>query len=130
MTLAQIKLLAYALIVLALIGVGWKCASDRADFSQVKAEVRSYKKAATETKRSVEISKDTAARVDKESEDTRQRTARAVETIDAHITRDPVVAGPADPDLMRIAREAHSRAARAHCRVQRAGNCADTTAAP
>ncbi len=84
--------------------------------------------AAEQTKESVQISRETAARVDTEQADTASRTAKAVERIDAVIQTSPQPVGPADADVLRESREAYRRAIAAHCRVQRTSDCADATA--
>jgi len=72
------------------------------------------------TAASVQISSATAAEVDLESHDTRTRTAAAVEAINPP----PVHSDPAaTADVLRLAREAHDRAIRSACRVQRTGDC-------
>lgn len=95
----------------------------------VRAEVKAYEKAAERTEKSVAISVETQERVDTEGADTRKRTARAVENVDVAIQASPVDSGPADPDILRIAREAHQRAITAHCRMQRESHCADASTA-
>lgn len=72
------------------------------------------------TSSSVQISRDTSAAVDLEAHETRERTAKAVEAIHA-TSSDPDPAAAAD--VLRIAREAHDRAIRAACRVQRTSDC-------
>lgn len=118
-------MVAGAALVLGLIGLGYKCASDRASFAGVKAEVKQYRKAAEATERSVAISAETQTRVQVEQADTGRRTAKAVENINAVIQTRPAVAGPADADVLRESREAYRRAVAAHCRVQRTSDCAD-----
>ncbi|KAF1706275.1 hypothetical protein [Pseudoxanthomonas sacheonensis] len=118
------------LLAVVLVFSGARCSRRAADFRDVKAVVKAQNRAAEQTTRSVQISKDTQERVEKESADTRQRTARAVEKIDARIQAEPAAPGPADPDVLHIAREAHQRALSAHCRVQRAGDCPDAAATP
>lgn len=76
---------------------------------------------------SAQVSRDTAAAVDLEAHETRERTAKAVEAIHA-TAANPDPAG--DTDVLRIAEEAHHRAIRAACRVQRTSDCpASATAA-
>lgn len=94
--------------------------------NQAREEVDALGAAAEQTKESVQISRDTAARVDTEQADTASRTAKAVERIDAVIETSPRPAGPADADVLRESREAYRRAIAAHCRVQRTSDCADT----
>lgn len=69
---------------------------------------------------SVQISNTTAAAVDTEGYETRSRTAAAVEAINAR-SSDPDPAATAH--ILRLAEEAHDRAVRAACRVQRTGDC-------
>lgn len=72
------------------------------------------------TAASVQISSATAAAIDVEAHDTRTRTAAAVEAINAT----PAHSDPAaTADVLRLAREAHDRAIRAACRVQRTSDC-------
>ncbi|KAK6697469.1 hypothetical protein SNK04_014041 [Fusarium graminearum] len=65
------------------------------------------------TSTSVQISRDTADAVDLDTHETRERTVKAVEAINA-------TAAYSDPDstahVLRMAREAHDRALRAACR--------------
>lgn len=72
------------------------------------------------TSASVQISNKTAAAVDTEGYETRSRTAAAVEAIHAR-SSDPDPSATAD--VLRLAKEAHDRAVRAACRVQRTGDC-------
>lgn len=134
LTPGQIKALVKACILFALVvGLvlfGYRCARKQNTVAVLKSEVKAQTQAAKQTAESVKISTDTQKRVETESEDTRQRTQRAVEAVDARIEAEPATPGPADPDLLRIAREAHSRALSAHCRVQRTSDCTDTATAP
>lgn len=134
LTPGQIKLLVkgcawFALIVI-LVLVGYRCARKQNTVAVLKSEVKAQTVAAKKTAESVKISTDTQRRVETESEETRQRTQRAVEAVDARIQAEPVGAGPADPDLLRIAREAHQRALGAHCGVFGTRDCTNTSAAP
>ncbi|MGH8037087.1 MAG: hypothetical protein ACREPD_05030 [Stenotrophomonas sp.] len=76
------------------------------------------------TGESVQISRDTAAAIDLDAHETRERTAKAVEAI--HATAAHPAPSSAD-DVLRIAREAHDRAIRAACRVQRTSDCPAAT---
>lgn len=134
LTPGQIKLLVkgcawFALIVI-LVLAGYRCARKQNTTAVLKAEVKAQTAAAKQTADSVKISTDTQKRVETESEDTRQRTRRAVEAVDARIQAEPASPGPADPDLLRIAREAHQRALCAHSRVQRTSGCPDAASTP
>jgi len=105
-------------VVLASIGgcyyfKGRDDASTAAQNATLRAEARA-------TADSVQISSATAAAIDVESHDTRTRTAAAVEAINAT----PAHSDPAaTADVLRLAREAHDRAIRAACRVQRTSDC-------
>ena len=90
---------------------------------------RAAKKENREVGESNEISRDTAGRVDKAGAETRTATETARGRIRERIETDPRAAGPADADLLRIAMEAHDRAIRAACRVQRTSDCTATAAA-
>lgn len=92
-------------------------AATSAENKALQAQVRA-------TSTSVQISRDTAAAVDLEAHETRERTAKAVEAIHA-TSSDPDPAAAAD--VLRIAREAHDRAIRAACRVQRTSDCPAAT---
>lgn len=134
LTPGQIKLLVKGCIlfavVIGLVLIGYNCSRKSSTTAVLKSEVKAQAQATKKTAESVKISTDTQKRVETESEGTRQRTQRAVEAVDARIEAEPASPGPADPELMRIAREAHSRALCAHSRVQRAGDCANPSAAP
>lgn len=78
------------------------------------------------TSASVQISNTTAAAVDTEGYETRSRTAKAVEAIHARSSDSD---SSADTDVLRLAQEAHDRAIRAACRVQRTSDCPAPAAA-
>lgn len=128
--LALIKTGLLLLLILAFVGFGAQCARKSAKTAGLKQEVKAQERAAKQVERSVHISTETAERVGAEGEQTRRRTQRAVETVDAIIEAAPVVSGPADPAILRESREAYQRAIAAHCRVQRAGACPDAPTAP
>ena len=128
--LALVKTAALLLLLVALVGFGAQCARKSAKTAVLKQEVKAQERAAKQVERSVKISTETAERVGAEGEQTRQRTQRAVETVDAIIEAAPVPDLGADDDILRESRDAYQRAIAAHCRVQRAGACPDATAAP
>ncbi|HZF98260.1 MAG TPA: hypothetical protein VEY92_08470 [Pseudoxanthomonas sp.] len=130
MTPAQIKLALLTGLVLLLLGIGWSCAKRDSSGNAARATVKAQARAAKQVERSVAISVDTQRRVERESEQTGQRTQRAVESIDVVIQANPVADGPADPAVLRESREAYQRAICAHSRVQRAVDCADSASAP
>ena len=106
------------LVVLASIG-GCYYLKGHADAS-TSAENTALRAGAKATAASVQISNTTAAAVDSEGYETRSRTASAVEAIHASSSHpDPA----ATADVLRLAEEAHNRAVRAACRVQRTGDC-------
>lgn len=134
LTAIAVAVLAVAAVVAALYFRGSAAVSD-ASASKAKQEADQAREAvdvlgaaAEQTKESVQISRDTAARVDTEQADTASRTAKAVERIDAVIETSPRPVGPADTDVLRESREAYRRAIAAHCRVQRTSDCADAAA--
>ncbi|QDY47311.1 hypothetical protein [Stenotrophomonas maltophilia] len=105
-------------VVLASIG-GCVWLKGRTD-ADTSAENKALRAQVRATSTSVQISRDTAAAVDLEAHETRERTAKAVEAIHATSSdSDPAAAA----DVLRIAREAHDRAIRAACRVQRTSDC-------
>ncbi|WP_312252715.1 hypothetical protein [Stenotrophomonas sp.] len=88
-------------------------AATSAENKALQAQVRA-------TSDSVQISRGTSTAVDLEAHETRERTAKAVEAIHATAAHpDPASSN----DVLRIAREAHERAIRAACRVQRTSDC-------
>lgn len=82
--------------------------------------------AARATAESVQISNATAVAVDKDGYESRTRTAAAVEAIHASSAHPD---SAADADVLRLAQEAHDRAIRSACRVQRTGDCPSTAPA-
>lgn len=118
--------IALSILVLLLCVSGWMYWRGG---SAQKAEVRALRAEATATAASVEISTETATKVDTQAHETRQRTAQAIETIRHEIEAAPVAAGPADLVGLRIAQEAYDRAIRASCRVQRTSDCPSPAAA-
>ena len=127
---ALIKTFVLLLLILVLIGFGAQCARKSGKTAVLKQEVKAQERAAKQVERSVRISTETAERVGAEGEQTRQRTQRAVETVDAIIEAAPMPDSRADPHVMLEVQQAYQRAIAAHCRVQRAGTCTDATAAP
>jgi hypothetical protein len=84
---------------------------------------RAAKQENKEVAASTEVSRKTAANVDKAGAETRTATEAARGRIRERIESEPVPVGPADVDLLRVAVEAHDRAIRAACRVQRTSDC-------
>lgn len=123
MTPRQAITMAMVVVLLSIGGCYYLKGRTDADTS---AENKALQAQVRATSTSVQISRDTAAAVDLEAHETRERTAKAVEAIhatDAH--PDP----SSTDDVLRIAREAHERAIRAACRVQRTSDCPATSAA-
>lgn len=117
MTPRAYGLLGVLLVLLAFGGCNYlKGRTDAA----TKAENRAMKAEAKATAASVQISTGTATTIDTRGHETRTRTAQAVEAIHA-TAADPDPA--ADAAVLRIAEEAHDRAIRAACRVQRTSDC-------
>ncbi|WP_427852916.1 hypothetical protein [Stenotrophomonas acidaminiphila] len=117
---------AYALLGLLLVLLafgGCNYLKGRTDVA-AKAENRAMKAEAKATAASVQISAGTATTIDTRGHETRTRTAQAVEAIHA-TAADPDPA--ADAAVLRIAEEAHARALRAACRVQRTRDCPAST---
>ncbi|MPS36035.1 MAG: hypothetical protein E2593_12165 [Stenotrophomonas sp.] len=113
---------AYALLGLLLVLLafgGCNYLKGRTDVA-AKAENRAMKAEAKATAASVQISAGTATTIDTRGHETRTRTAKAVEAIHA-TAADPDPA--TDAAVLRIAEEAHARALRAACRVQRTSDC-------
>lgn len=94
------------------------------DDASTKIENTALRDSARATAASVQISNTTAAAVDTEGYETRSRTAAAVEAIHAR-SSDPDPSATAD--VLRLAQEAHDRAIRSACRVQRTGDCPAAT---
>ncbi len=124
MTIKQMLYVALAIVIVAIGGcLYFKGGSkSRAVAKTAKAEIKAVGE-------SNKISRDTQANVEQQGADTRDRTQQAQEGIRERIQADPVVSGSADPDILRIAQEAHQRALRAACRVQRTSRCTDTAPA-
>ncbi len=124
LTIKQALYLALAIVVLAIGGCLYfkGGAKPRAEAKAAKAEIKAVGE-------SNKISRDTQTSVEQQGAETRERTQQAQEDIRERIQADPVVSGSADPDILRIAQEAHQRAIRAACRVQRTSRCGDPAAA-
>ncbi len=121
MTIKQAIYLIVALVLLLIGGCLYikGGAKPRAEAKAAKAEIKAVGE-------SNKISRDTQTNVEQQGAETRERTQQAQEDIRERIQADPVVSGSADPDILRIAQEAHQRAIRAACRVQRTSRCTDT----
>lgn len=117
MTPRAYGLLGVLLVLLAFGGCNYL--KGRTDVA-TKAQNRAMKAEAKATAASVQISAGTAATIEARGHETRTRTAKAVEAIHA-TAADPDPA--ADAAVLRIAEEAHARALRATCRVQRTSDC-------
>lgn len=117
MTPRQAITMAMVVVLLSIGGCYYLKGRTDADTS---AENKALQAQVRATSTSVQISRDTAAAVDLEAHETRERTAKAVEAIHA-TSSDPDPAAAAD--VLRIAWEAHDRAIRAACRVQRTSDC-------
>lgn len=110
-----------ALLIAGAVFLIWKNGKDSADFSNVKAGLAT-------TEESAGISRTTADTVA-----TDQAKVWADAQADEGIIHERInslprpVAGPADPDVLRVARKAHARALCAASGVQRAG-CSDDPA--
>ena len=110
-----------ALIVAVLAGGIYLAGRNDADFSNVKAQART-------TEASAEISRQTADTVAAEQAGLFELARADEDFINARIRSTPTSAAPADPDVLRVAREAHARALCAASRVQRE-KCSDDPAA-
>lgn len=118
-----IRIIAGGILLVLVVGgvfLIWKGGKDRADFSNVKA-------ALTTTEESAGISRTTADTVATEQADTWAQAQADEGIIRGRIDAQPRAAGPADPDILRVAREAHARAICAAGRVQRT-SCGDDAA--
>lgn len=113
-------------LLLAFIGLGLTYCRGG---SKARADVKVLRAEATATAVSTEISRETAGHVDTQGAETRERTRAAQETIRERIEADPRPATDADPAILRVAQEAHTRAIRAACRVQRTSDCPTASAA-
>ncbi|KAK6697393.1 hypothetical protein SNK04_014145 [Fusarium graminearum] len=109
--------IATVIVLLSIVGGCYLKGRADEDMAAVNKSLRADVKA---TSTSVQISRDTADAVDLDTHETRERTVKAVEAINA-------TAAYSDPDstahVLRMAREAHDRALRAACRVQRTSDC-------
>ena len=112
-----------ALIVAVLAGGIYLVGRNDADFSNVKAQART-------TEASADISRQTADTVAAEQAELWGLARANEDSINARIRSTPAPAAPADPDILRIAREAHARALCSASRVQREKCSDDPTAAP
>ena len=113
-------------VLLALVGVAafliWRAGRNGAEFKNVQAQVRT-------TEASNTITRETADTVAQDQAET-QKQARADEgVIRERIDAQPRAAGPADADILRVARAAHARALCAAGRVQRACSSDDPAGA-
>ena len=106
------------LLALALFG-GCNYFKGRSDVA-AKVENKALRAESKAVAASAEISTSTATATDIRGHETRTRTALAVEAIHA-TAADPDPAG--DAAIVRVAQEAHERAIRAACRVQRTSDC-------
>lgn len=110
-------------LLLAGIGLVWWNGRHSADFANVKAEVKTQDASAA-------ITRETADTVAQDQAEVAARAQADQENIRARIDANPRAAGPADADILRVAREAHARALCAASRVQRARCGDDPAAAP
>jgi len=123
---ATARLIGIAFILLLVIGTGvliWKAGKDKADFGNVKAAFET-------TEQSAGISRNTGDTVAAEQAETWAQAQADEGVIRGRIDAQPRAAGPAgpaDPDILRVAREAHARALCAAGRVQRT-QCGDDAA--
>lgn len=109
------------LLVLSTLALVWNTSKNRVDFGNVKAALAT-------TEESAGISRTTADTVATDQAKAWADAQADEETIDERINSQPRVSGPADPDILRVAREAHARALCAASRVQREGCGDDATA--
>jgi len=123
MTPKQAVYLALVVVLFSIGGCYYLKGRDDATASIENAALRSQAKATAE---SVQISSTTATAVDTDGYETRTRTAAAVEAIHASSSHPD---SAADADILRIAQEAHDRAIRSACRVQRTSDCPAPAAA-
>ncbi|HEY5805058.1 MAG TPA: hypothetical protein VIT90_15330 [Lysobacter sp.] len=114
-------------LLLAFIGLGLTYCKGG---SKGRSDVATLRTEAKATAVSTDISRDTAGRVDVQGAETRERTRAAQETIRERIEAAPRPAAGADPAILRVAQEAHVRAIRAACRVQRTSDCTPAATAP
>ncbi|HSD16795.1 MAG TPA: hypothetical protein VLC71_05965 [Thermomonas sp.] len=117
------RLIGAALIAFLVIGtlwLVWNGGKNRVDFGNVKAALQT-------TEESAGISRGTADTVATEQASTWAQAQADEGVIRGRIDAQPRAAGPADPDILRVAREAHARALCAASRVQRA-DCGDDPA--
>lgn len=103
----------------------------RAELKVAKAETRAAQAEVQAVAASVKVSQDTAAQVDVQGAEVRQKAAAAKETIHEAISRDPAGTDPAgDAAVVREAEQAYDAAIRAACRVQRENSCDGAAATP
>lgn len=93
-----------------------------ANFENVQAQLQT-------TEESAGISRQTADTVAIDQAETWQHAQADEGMIRGRIDAQPRAAGPADPDILRVAREAHARSICAASRVQRADCSDDATGA-
>lgn len=114
------RLIGGVLIVLAILTIAgfiyWR-GKHSANFANVSAQLKT-------TEESAGISRETADTVGADQAESFAHYQQDQGAIRARIDAQPRAAGPADPDILRIAREAHARAVCAAGRVQRA-QCSD-----
>lgn len=116
----------YLALLVVLVSIGGCYYLKGRDDASTKIENTALRAGARATSASVQISNTTATAVDTDGYETRTRTAAAVEAIHASSSHSDTAA---DADVLRLAQEAHDRAIRAACRVQRTGDCPATAAA-
>ena len=109
-----------ALLVIATLWLVWNASKNLVDFGNVKAALQT-------TEESAGISKATADTVAEDQAATWAHAQADEGFIRERIIERPVAAGPADPDILRVAREAHARALCSAGRVHGAG-CGDDPA--
>ena len=107
------------LVITFVAAIYWRGRKD-VSFDNVQAQLRT-------TEESAGISLATADTVATEQAGTWAHAQADEGEIRARIDAQPRAAGPADPDILRVAREAHARALCAAGRVQRT-DCGDDTA--
>lgn len=95
--------------------------------SKPRAALKVAKVEAKAVAKSNKISVETQTRVEVQGAEVRDRTSAAQEVVRDRIREVPMPVGPADADLLRVATEAHDRALRAACRVQRTDGCAEAS---
>ena len=112
-----------AVLLLALIAGGLYARGKRAEqFKNVQAQLET-------TEASAGISRETAEIMAGDQAEVWQHMQADEARINERIQANPRVDGPADPDILRVARDAHARAVCAASRVQRE-KCSTDPAAP